>query len=44
MKQLHQKVNIVPVIAKSDVLTKKEVVALKKRVNAFTVLRCEPTD
>lgn len=32
MKQLHNKVNIVPVIAKADVLTKKEVLRLKKRV------------
>lgn len=37
MKQLHQKVNIVPVIAKSDVLTKKEVATLKKRVS-FQIL------
>lgn len=33
MKQLHNKVNIVPVIAKADVLTKKEVQRLKDRVN-----------
>ncbi|CAB0041737.1 unnamed protein product [Trichogramma brassicae] len=32
MKQLHGKVNIVPVIAKADVLTKKEMLRLKKRV------------
>ncbi|KAI4486761.1 septin-1 [Polistes fuscatus] len=32
MKQLHNKVNIVPVIAKADVLTKREVLRLKKRV------------
>lgn len=32
MKKLNNKVNIVPVIAKSDVLTKKEVTRLKKRV------------
>lgn len=32
MKQLHNKVNIVPVIAKADVLTKKEMLAKKKRV------------
>ncbi|KAK4877925.1 hypothetical protein RN001_010431 [Aquatica leii] len=32
MKQLHNKVNIVPVIAKADVLTKKEVQRLKQRV------------
>ncbi|CAG0912440.1 unnamed protein product [Notodromas monacha] len=32
MKQLHAKVNIVPVIAKADTLTRKEVLALKTRV------------
>lgn len=32
MKMLHHKVNIVPVIAKADMLTKKEVARLKKRV------------
>ena len=37
MKMLHHKVNIVPVIAKADMLTKKEVARLKKRVtNPFT--------
>lgn len=34
MKQLHNKVNIVPVIAKADVLTKKEMQRLKDRVMA----------
>lgn len=33
MKQLHNKVNIVPVIAKADVLTRKEVLKLKKEVS-----------
>ncbi|XP_017779818.1 PREDICTED: septin-1 isoform X2 [Nicrophorus vespilloides] len=32
MKQLHNKVNIVPVIAKADVLTKKEMLKLKTTV------------
>lgn len=32
MKKLHSKVNIVPVIAKADVLTKKEVQRLKTRI------------
>lgn len=32
MKKLHTKVNIVPVIAKADVLTKKEVQRLKTRI------------
>lgn len=35
MKKLHNKVNVVPVIAKSDVLTKKEIQKLKKRVIIF---------
>ena len=33
MKALHDKVNIVPVIAKADTLTKKEVKKLKERVS-----------
>lgn len=32
MKQLHHKVNIVPVIAKSDAMTKKEILRLKMKV------------
>lgn len=32
MKKLHSKVNIVPVIAKSDILCKKEVARLKSRI------------
>ncbi|XP_047486332.1 septin-2B-like isoform X5 [Penaeus chinensis] len=32
MKQLHNKVNIVPVIAKADTLTKQEVAKLKRKV------------
>ena len=32
MKNLCNKVNIVPVIAKSDTLTKSEIVAMKKRL------------
>ncbi|XP_018329121.1 septin-1 [Agrilus planipennis] len=32
MKQLHNKVNIIPVIAKADVLTKKEMQRLKNKV------------
>lgn len=35
MKQLHNKVNIVPVIAKADCLTKKEVQRLKTRVRTL---------
>lgn len=33
MKQLHDKVNVIPVIAKADTLTPAEVKALKKRVS-----------
>ncbi|CAH1403846.1 unnamed protein product [Nezara viridula] len=32
MKQLHNKVNVVPIIAKADCLTKKEMIRLKERV------------
>jgi Septin family protein len=32
MRSLHDKVNIVPVIAKADTLTKNEVVHLKQRI------------
>ncbi len=32
MKQLHQKVNIVPVISRADAFTKKEVTEFKKRI------------
>lgn len=35
MKAVHHKVNIVPVIAKADTLTKKEVLNQKKKVNIF---------
>ena len=38
MKQLHNKVNIVPVIAKADVLTKKEMLRLKKRVSIYLIM------
>ncbi len=33
MKQLHDKVNVVPLIAKADMLTIKEVEILKRRVS-----------
>jgi len=33
MRALHQKVNIVPVIAKADMLTPVELKKLKKKVN-----------
>lgn len=33
MKQLHNKVNIVPVLAKADTLTKNEVAKLKRKVS-----------
>ena len=35
MKSLHNKVNVVPVIAKSDTLTKNEVIKLKARVRLW---------
>lgn len=35
MKRLHTKVNLIPVIAKSDTLTDEEVVAFKARVRSF---------
>ena len=37
MKAVHHKVNIVPVIAKADTLTKKEVLNLKRRVSKIDV-------
>ena len=40
MKALHDKVNIVPVIAKADTLTKKEVKKLKERVSLNSNLSC----
>lgn len=36
MKQLHNKVNIVPVLAKADTLTKQEVAKLKRKVSVMT--------
>ena len=33
MKKLHHKVNIVPLIAKADILTKRELKAMKDRVS-----------
>ena len=35
MKAVHHKVNIVPVIAKADTLTKKEVLNLKRKVRSY---------
>ena len=35
MRSLHDKVNIVPVIAKADTLTKSEIRSLKARVSVF---------
>ena len=32
MKQVHDKVNLIPVIAKADTLTKEELLAFKKRI------------
>lgn len=38
MKELHDKVNIVPVIGKSDTLTKAELDTMKARVSHSTSL------
>lgn len=35
MKAVHHKVNIVPVIAKSDTLTQQECMQLKRKVSAL---------
>lgn len=39
MKAIHNKVNIVPVIAKADTLSLKERERLKKRVSIFLACR-----
>ena len=39
MKAVHHKVNIVPVIAKADTLTKKEVLNLKRKVGVVVTSR-----
>lgn len=41
MKAIHNKVNVVPVIAKADTLTLRERERLKRRVRA-TVAHCSP--
>jgi septin 7 len=38
MKRLHTKVNLIPVIAKSDTLTDDEIVAFKHRVSSLSSL------
>ena len=38
MKAVHHKVNIVPVIAKADTLTRQEVMSVKKRVGEPNVI------
>lgn len=40
MKQLHNKVNIVPVLAKADTLTKQEVAKLKRKVSVTANILC----
>ena len=40
MKKLHHKVNIIPLIAKSDMLTKPEVKRLKEQVKYDIVTKC----
>ena len=44
MKKLHDKVNLVPVIAKSDTITKQELAAFKTRVRATLPLILLPFD
>lgn len=38
MRRLHARVNLIPVIAKSDTLTDDEIVAFKKRVRSALLL------
>jgi len=38
MKSLHRKVNIVPVIAKADMLTPPEIKKLKKKVSVLLIV------
>ena len=40
MKQLHNKVNIVPVIGKADTLTPTELVSMKRRVSYLMMTWC----
>jgi septin 7 len=35
MRRLHQKVNLIPVIAKADTLTEEEVSLFKQRVSSY---------
>lgn len=39
MKELHEKVNIVPVIGKADTLTPSELSVMKTRVSSRQILR-----
>jgi septin 7 len=39
MRRLHTKVNLIPVIAKSDTLTDEEIANFKQRVSTFSVRR-----
>lgn len=38
MRKLHDKVNLIPVIAKADTMTEEEVLAFKQRVSAHPVI------
>lgn len=40
MRKLHDKVNLIPVIAKADTMTEEEVQAFKQRVSAFLFAFC----
>ena len=44
MRRLHTKVNLIPVIAKSDTLTDEEITSFKKRVRDIAKISQKPTD
>lgn len=44
MKQLHTRVNIVPVVGKADTLTQKELRELKKKVKAIFIVTFKKKD
>lgn len=41
MRQLHKKVNLIPIIAKADTLTEEEIVSFKQRVSSSTASKDE---
>ena len=44
MRRLHTKVNLIPVIAKSDTLTDEEITSFKSRVSPIDALSCSHAD